>query len=243
MVNLTEMAKPFGKEPHSFLKTKQTQRFIQALEESVPTIDGTLKIVKGNFSSEMGNPITQGTWAHQKLALKFAGWLDPRFELWVYDRVEELLKSGYTKLDSISVKDLARMLLSSEEEKDRLLEITEVQAKELKEAEPRVLFARSLETSRRSILVAELAKLLSQNGINMGQNRLFAWLRDHNYLGTRGEYYNTPSQISMEMGLFELKKTAINKPDGTILVSTTPKVTGRGQLYFIGKFLKQPQNA
>ncbi|MCL6103695.1 MAG: phage antirepressor KilAC domain-containing protein [Bacteroidetes bacterium] len=234
MVNLTEMAKPFGKLPANFLNTEQTKRFIEALEETV--IDIPITEIKQGGS-------TQGTWAHQKLALKFAGWLDPRFELWIYDRIEELLKSGYTKLDSISVKDLAKMLLSSEEEKDRLLEITEVQAKTIEEQSPRVLFAQSVETSRRSILVAELAKLLTQNGVEIGQNRLFAWLRDHGYLGNRGEYYNIPSQMAMEMGLFELKKTSINKPDGSILVSTTPKVTGKGQVYFVNKFLKQLQPA
>lgn len=94
MVNLTEMAKPFGKEPHSFLKTKQTQRFIKALKESSPQICGVTTVNGG---------INPGTWTHQKLALKFAGYLDPRFELWIYDRIEELLKHGATiKMDEES---------------------------------------------------------------------------------------------------------------------------------------------
>ena len=236
MVNLTEMAKPFGKLPADFLRLDQTQQFINALEESLIMGNPIIKTETGRYG---------GTWSHQKLALKFAGWLDARFELWIYDRIEELLKSGYTKLDTISVKDLAKMLLQAEEEKEMLQSSNRIkdeqlalQEKVIKDQEPRVLFAQAVETSRRAILVAELAKLLSQNGIEMGQNRLFAWLRSHGYLGNRGEFYNIPSQLSMSMGLFELKKTAINKPDGTILVSTTPKCTGKGQVYFVNKFLK-----
>lgn len=80
-------------------------------------------------------------------------------------------------------------------------------------------------------------QLLQQNGVKIGQNRLFEWMRKHGYLCTRGEYKNQPTQKSMEMGLFELKKTTITKPDGTVLVSNTTKVTGRGQIYFINKFL------
>lgn len=241
MVNLTEMAKPFGKLPANFLNTDQTKRFIEVLQESV--IDIPITEIKQGGS-------TQGTWAHQKLALKFAGWLDARFELWVYDRIEELLKSGYTKLDTISVKDLAKMLLQSEEEKEMLeqnLQIKSeqlaIQEKVIKDQEPRVLFSQSVETSKKSILIAELAKLLTQNGFKIGQNRLFDWLRDHEYLGSRGSYWNIPSQSAMEMGLFELKKVAICHSDGLIQAKTTTKVTGKGQVYFVNKFLKSLQPA
>ena len=102
---------------------------------------------------------------------------------------------------------------------------------------PKVLFADAVSTSDRSVLIAELAKILKQNGIEIGQNRLFAWLRDKGYLCSKGEYYNQPQQRAMEMGLFELKKTSITKPDGSVLVTVTPKVTGKGQIYFINKFL------
>lgn len=96
---------------------------------------------------------------------------------------------------------------------------------------PKVLFADAVSTSRRSCLIAELAKILQQNGIKIGQNRLFE------YLCQKGQYYNQPSQKSMELGLFEIKQTTINKPDGSVLVSTTTKVTGKGQIYFVDKFL------
>lgn len=93
---------------------------------------------------------------------------------------------------------------------------------------PKVLFADAVSTSRRSCLIAELAKILQQNGIKIGQNRLFDWLRKNGYLCQKGQYYNQPSQKSMELGLFEIKQTTINKPDGSVLVSTTTKVTGKG---------------
>lgn len=102
---------------------------------------------------------------------------------------------------------------------------------------PRVLFSLAVETSHRSILVGELAKIMQQNGVNTGQNRLFQWLRENNYLCKSGERYNRPTQRAMNLGLFELKKTTITKPDGTILVVTTPKITGKGQIYFLNKFV------
>lgn len=102
---------------------------------------------------------------------------------------------------------------------------------------PKALFADAVATSDRSCLVAELAKILQQNGVNIGQNRLFDWLRKNGYLCSKGEYYNQPTQRAMGMGLFEVKKTAINKSDGSVLVSCTTKVTGKGQVYFINKFL------
>ena len=86
-------------------------------------------------------------------------------------------------------------------------------------------------------MIAELAKILQQNGVNIGQNRLFSWLRDNGYLCQKGQYYNQPTQKSMELGLFEIKQTTITKPDGTVLVTTTTKVTGKGQIYFVNKFL------
>lgn len=104
---------------------------------------------------------------------------------------------------------------------------------------PRVLFSQAVETSDRSILIGELAKILKQNGIEIGERRLFKWLREKGYLCSHGERYNQPTQRAMEMGLFELKKTTINKPDGAVLVTTTTKVTGKGQIYFVNKFLRQ----
>ena len=107
----------------------------------------------------------------------------------------------------------------------------------IEEQAPKVLFADSVAASHTSILVGELAKLIKQNGVEIGQNRLFKWLRENNYLISRkGNDFNMPTQRSMELGLFEIKETSITHGDGHISISKTPKVTGKGQLYFINKF-------
>lgn len=105
---------------------------------------------------------------------------------------------------------------------------------------PKVLFADAVSASKSSCLIGELAKILKQNGIDIGQNKLFQWLRGNGYLiSRRGESWNQPTQKSMQLGLFELKKTNINHADGHTTVNTTTKVTGKGQQYFINKFLNQ----
>ncbi|HEP5759300.1 TPA: phage antirepressor KilAC domain-containing protein [Streptococcus pyogenes] len=121
----------------------------------------------------------------------------------------------------------------------------EREAKKLLEAQieadrPKVLFADAVSASKSSCLIGELAKILKQNGIDIGQNKLFQWLRSNGYLiSRRGESWNQPTQKSMQLGLFELKKTNINHADGHTTVNTTTKVTGKGQQYFINKFLNQ----
>lgn len=105
---------------------------------------------------------------------------------------------------------------------------------------PKVLFADAVSASHSSILVGDLAKLISQNGFKIGANRLFAWLRENGYLIKRkGSDWNMPTQKSMELGLFEIKETTITHADGHISISKTVKVTGKGQQYFINKFLNQ----
>lgn len=127
-----------------------------------------------------------------------------------------------------------KALVASEEEKQRLTAKAEQDA-------PKVLFAEAVATAKSSILIGELAKLIRQNGKGIGQNRLFQWLRDNGYLMGRGESYNMPTQYSMERGLMEIKERTINNPDGSSLVTKTPKVTGKGQQYFINKFLKNEE--
>ncbi len=123
--------------------------------------------------------------------------------------------------------------LKTEQEARRLAE------QKIEADKPKVLFADSVAASHGSILVGELAKLLNQNGIDIGQNRLFNWLRENGYLICRkGTDYNMPTQRSMEMQLFSIKETAITHSDGHVSISKTVKVTGKGQLYFVNKFLK-----
>ena len=103
---------------------------------------------------------------------------------------------------------------------------------------PKVLFADALTTSNSSILIGELAKLLKQNGVEIGQNKLFEWLRANGYLiRKKGELYNLPTQYSMDLGLMDIKKRVINNADGSTRTTRTTKVTGKGQQYFINKFL------
>lgn len=105
---------------------------------------------------------------------------------------------------------------------------------------PKALFADAVATSHTTILVGDLAKVLKQNGVDIGAKRLFAWLREQGYLIKRiGADYNSPTQRAMELGLFEVKETAISHSDGHVTVQKTPKVTGKGQQYFINKFLQK----
>lgn len=110
----------------------------------------------------------------------------------------------------------------------------------IKEDQPKVLFADAVNSSTSSILVGELAKLISQNGYEIGQNRLFDWLRENGFLIKRkGETYNLPTQRSMDMELMDIKKRTINNADGSIKTTRTTKITGKGQQYFINKFLSE----
>lgn len=109
----------------------------------------------------------------------------------------------------------------------------------IEEDAPKVIFAMDVTESKRSCLVAELAKIICQNGMEVGQNRLFKWLRKRGYLGTKGEYYNQPMQRWVEAGMFEIKKRTITKPNGDLITVSTPLVTGKGQVYLVNKFLKE----
>ena len=113
------------------------------------------------------------------------------------------------------------------------------QAKEITEMKPKAIFADAVATSKSSILIGDLAKILKGNGIETGQKRLFNWLRENGYLIKSGSSKNMPTQKAMELKLFEVKVTTINNPDGSIRVTKTTKVTGKGQQYFINKFLKE----
>lgn len=157
-----------------------------------------------------------------------------QFQDWVCEEVLPAIRKtgGYitTTQEDTPETIMARALLIADS-------TIKQQSAQLKEQAPKVLFAEAVETSSRSCLIAELAKIITQNGVEVGQNRLFEWMRNNGFLCKSGEYYNQPTQKAMEMGLFEIKKTTIVKPDGTTLVKTTPKVTGKGQIFFVNRFL------
>lgn len=126
---------------------------------------------------------------------------------------------------------------------DALTSMNEGQQRRIKSLMPGATFAKAVETSEHSILVGELARIIKQNGVETGQNRLFQWLRAKGYLCKVGEAYNQPTQKALQMGLFEIKKTVIQKPRGDTFVTTTTKMTGKGQVYFVNKFLYDAINA
>lgn len=110
---------------------------------------------------------------------------------------------------------------------------------QIEQMKPKALFADAVSTSDTPILVGELAKILHQNGVSMGQNRMFRWLRDNGYLiSKKGTSYNMPTQRAMELGLFKIKENAITHSDGHVTITKTPKVTGKGQVYFVNKFVQ-----
>lgn len=124
-----------------------------------------------------------------------------------------------------------------------MLNETKRMANQLKAQAPKVLFAEAVEGSKTSIPVGDLAKIIKQNGVDIGQNRLFSWLRMNDYLIKSGDRKNMPTQKSMDLGLFEVKISTFYRPDGTVDISKTPKVTGKGQTYLINKFLSSLKGA
>lgn len=136
-------------------------------------------------------------------------------------------------------KVMARALIMANKTIESKNLVIEEQTKQIEENKPKVIFADAVTASEKSILVGELAKILKQNGVETGERRLFEWLRKHNYLIRRkGSDYNMPTQKSMNMGLFQVKETAVTHSDGHVTVNKTAKVTGKGQVYFINRFKK-----
>lgn len=165
-----------------------------------------------------------------------------RFERWVFDEVLPTLRQTGSYLlqrpDSYMIDDpIERAKRWIEEAQERLA----LQAKVEADA-PKVLFADAVATSKDSCLVGQLAKVLRQNGCNIGQNRLFDYLRNEGYLCKSGENRNMPTQRSIDAGWFEVKEGTLYNLDGTVRITRTPKVTNKGQIYFVNKFLKEDKH-
>lgn len=166
-----------------------------------------------------------------------------KFENWLMEEVlPSIRKHGaYMTDDTIerAITDpdfLIRLATNLKEEKSRRLEAEQ----KLEVQRPKVLFADAVSDTEGTILIRDLAKLIQQNGVDIGEKRLFEWLRQNGYLiSRRGTDYNRPTQKSMELGLFKIKETAIMRSSGAH-TAITSKVTGKGQLYFVNKFLEQP---
>ncbi|EGT4234792.1 TPA: phage antirepressor Ant [Clostridioides difficile] len=169
-----------------------------------------------------------------------------KFESWVFDEVLPTIRKtgGYihTTEDMSDDEIMARALQVAQKTIEKKNREIEEKDKVIQLQQPKVLFADSVASSDNSILVGELAKLLRQNGIDTGQNRLFDWLRNNGYLIKRkGEDYNTPTQKSVDLGVIETKEGTRVHPDGHTSITKTPKITGKGQIYFINKFKKNNQ--
>ena len=156
------------------------------------------------------------------------------FKRWVTSEVlPALRKTGNYKIKELSGQELmAKALIEAQS-------VLAAKDKQIEAMKPKVVFADAVATSHTSILVGELAKILKQNGIDMGQKRLFAWLRENGFLIKRkGTDYNMPTQKAMDLGLFEIKEGSYVNGSGVNITTKTPKVTGKGQQYFINKFLQ-----
>lgn len=177
-----------------------------------------------------------------RLAMKAKNEIAEKFQAKVADEIipsirkhgaymtEDTLEKALTSPDFLI--QLATKL-KEEQEKNKVLKADNQRMK------PKEIFADAVATSHTSILIGDLAKLIKQNGVDIGQKRMFAWMRDNGYLIKRnGSDWNMPTQKSMELGLFEVKESTVNNPDGSVRINRTTKVTGKGQQYFINKFLK-----
>lgn len=251
-INATEMAKPFSKRPAKWIELPSTQEFLTSLNDIRISNNRDFSNVRKSDTSNnsfiktvMGSPLNGGgTWMHEDVALEFSRWLSPEFAIWCNDRIKELMRYGVTASDNMinqmldDPDTMITLLTKLKEERAA----NQIQSKKIKEQQktledqaPKVAFAQAVSGSNTSCLVGEMATILKQNGLNFGQNRLFAWLRANGYLCLIGERYNLPTQKSMDLALFEIKKTTIMKANGTVFVTNTPKITGKGQVYFLNK--------
>ena len=159
-----------------------------------------------------------------------------KFERYVFEEVLPAIRriGGYmvAKQNETPEQIMARAVLVAQDTIER-------QKRQIDELKPKALFADAVAASDGTCLVGELAKMLKQNGVNIGQNRLFSWLRENGYLGKTGSNRNVPTQRSMEQGLFRIKEIAVTHSDGHVTINRTPKVTGKGQRYFIEAFAKR----
>lgn len=164
------------------------------------------------------------------------------FEAWVFDEVLPTMREtgGYVVSDDLFIQNY---LPGADEETKAMFKATlqtlKAQSLQVNEMKPKAVFADAVQASKTCILIGELAKIIQSNGVDMGQNRLFQWLRNNGFLIKSGMNYNLPTQKAMERGLFEVEKRVIKKKKGITKAVNTTKVTGKGQVYFINRFLKE----
>lgn len=164
-----------------------------------------------------------------------------KFKRWItHEVIPSIRKHGGYIAGQESMTDdqlLAKALLVAQSKIAERDQIIAQKQERIEQMKPKALFADAVSASKHSILIGDLAKLICQNGYLIGQKRLFQWMRENGYLMTQGSSYNRPKQRYVEQGLFEIKESTINNPDGSVRITITPKVTGKGQVYFVNKFL------
>ena len=244
MVNLTAMAKAYpDKNLSTIVNSQEISDYCTSLSKLKNFSLADLLIVKRGGD----NP---GTWAHRLVAIRVAQKLNSDLAVWVDMRVDELLKYGMTATQPTLeqminnpdlVISLATQLKNEREEKQRMAcenQILKEQNKNIiEETKPAVTFTNAFSGAENSCLIGELAKLIAQNGYDIGEKRLFAWMRKNGYLGKHGERYNVPNQKYIEQGLFVIKKGVRSGSNGVLHTTLTTKVSGKGQVYFVNKFL------
>ena len=166
-----------------------------------------------------------------------------RFKHWVTSEVLPSIRKngGYIDGQETMSDDelLAKALMVAQNKIAEKNRIIAQKQERIDQMQPKEVFADAVSTSKQSILIGDLAKLICQNGHSIGQKRLFRWMRDNGYLMKQGSSYNMPKQKYVEQGIFEIKESTINNPDGSVRLTRTTKITGKGQIFFINKFLKK----
>lgn len=166
-----------------------------------------------------------------------------RFKHWVTSEVLPSIRKhgGYIDGQETMSDDelLAKALMVAQNKIAEKNRIIAQKQERIDQMQPKEVFADAVSTSKQSILIGDLAKLICQNGHSIGQKRLFQWMRDNGYLMKQGSSYNMPKQKYVEQGIFEIKESTINNPDGSVRLTRTTKITGKGQIFFINKFLKK----
>lgn len=210
-----------------------------AIANHVDDEDKTTTLIQGTGSNYKSNAVCINESGLFSLILGSKLPTAKKFKHWV---TAEVLPS-IRKTGKYAVPQDSYMIADPVERAKKWIEeetVRKQQAVQLEEQRPKVLFADSVSVSQTTVLIGELAKIIKQNGVDIGQNRLFTWMRERKYLISRkGTDYNMPTQKAMKLGLFVIKETTVNHSDGHTSVSKTPKVTGKGQIYFVNKFLEK----
>lgn len=207
-----------------------------AIANHVDTEDKTLTPIQGGCSTGSQNTTIINESGLYSLILSSKLPKAKEFKRWVTSEVlPSIRKHGAYAVDELlSDPEFAiKTFTALKEERERSKRLSE----QIEADKPKVIFADSVSAAKSSILIGDLAKILKQNGVNIGQNRLFEWFRQNGFLIKSGSSKNMPTQKAAEMGLFEVKVSTVNNPDGSIRETKTTKVTGKGQVYFVNKFL------